>query len=126
MSLNFKSSGKMLWNPGTRSGQMFLAYVAALEPLLERSAGMSEVIRGDTYEVNGEETRRFAETLLDWYIMTNSPVLRAMIECVLRTCLVLVERAGCPVDISPQNAPGSDEREAFKRKIASERWPMAM
>jgi len=126
MGLNFKSREQLLWNPGMRVGRMFLAYVAALEPLIEKGAGISEVIRDDTYEVNGEETRRFAEVLLDWYIMTNSPVLRAMVECVLRTCLVLAERAGYPVELSPQNAPGGEERDAFQQKIASERWPMAM
>lgn len=127
MSLNFKSDGKMLWNPGMRSGRMFLAYVTALEPLIAKNAGISEVIREDTYEVNGEEMRRFAEILPNWYIMTNGPVLRAMVECVLRTCLVLAERAGYPVDVSPQNAPGMPgERDAFKQKIASESWPMVM
>jgi hypothetical protein len=128
MSLNFKNDGKMLWNPGMRVGHIFLAYVTALEPLVEQRAGIVEVIHGDTYEVNGEETRQFAEVLLDWYIMTNSPVLRAMVECVLRTCLVLAERAGSPVEISPKNAPAETvaERREFAQKIASSSWPMVI
>jgi len=106
---------------------VFLACVTALEPLIGQEAGIAEVILGDTYEVNGEEIRQFAEILLNWYIMTNSPVLRAMIECVLRTCLVLAERAGYPVGISRENAQeGAGERQAFEQKISSEPWPMAI
>lgn len=127
MSLNFKNSGEMIWNPGMRAGRLFIAYVTAIEPLVGQGAGIDEVIVGDTYEVHGEEMGKFANVLLDWYFTTNSPVLRAMVECVLRTCLVLADRSGHPVEISYENASGvAGERRAFEQRIASERWPMVI
>jgi hypothetical protein len=126
MSLNFKKDDTMLWNLGMRAGRAFLAYVRALEPLMGMGSGISDLIPGDTYEVTGDELRRFTSELLDWYIATNSPVLRVMIEGVLRTCIVLSERADFPVEISRENVSerSRDERAAFAQKISSERWPM--
>lgn len=128
MSLNFKKDGNMLWNPGMRAGRVFLANVRALEPVIGKNAGISDLIPGDTYEVDGCELNRFTSELLDWYIATNSPVLRGMIEGVLRTCIVLSERAGFPVEIYQENEPewSQDERAAFAEKISSERWPMTI
>lgn len=126
MNLNFEKEGTVLWNPGMRGGRVFLAYIRSLGPLMGMNSGISDLIPGDTYEVNGDELRRFTSELLDWYIATNSRVLRGMIEGVLRTCIVLSERAGFPVGILRENESQrwQDERAAFAEKISSEDWPM--
>ena len=123
MSLNFVKDGVVIWDPGMLSGRILLAQARGLEPLVGKSCGISEVIKGDTYEIDGEELREYSAVLLDWYFSTRNPISKSMLIGVLKICVVLAERAGAPVEIFPEDAMerSLEERHSFELELEAQK-----
>lgn len=113
MSINFKHGGRTIWNPAMGVGRVFIHSVTALEAFTERPSGVKALIPDDTYDIDDGALRAFTQELLDGYFATNHPLYRMMVGGVLKTCLVLLERAGNPLHIDPVN----EDHMSFLREL---------
>ncbi|GLW62209.1 hypothetical protein Arub01_04530 [Actinomadura rubrobrunea] len=113
MSIYIKHGDRTIWNPAMGVGRVFIHSVTALEAVAGLPSGVTAVIPDDTYSIDDGELRAFAQELVNGYFSTSHPLYRMMVGGVLKTCLVLLERAGNPLHIDPVN----EDHMSFLREL---------
>jgi hypothetical protein len=98
MSYYFEIDGKTVWNPSLRVGLHYLASIQSLSKLEKLDAGMTVTPSDETYFETGQFSEFVAKLLLD-YFESGHPVWRLQVEAVLLPALVMLERAGHPVNM---------------------------
>jgi Family of unknown function (DUF6086) len=114
MSQNFKVHGTTIWNPSNGVARVFVRQAEALEPIAGKKSGLRAVISDDTYEVDVPAMEDYVTALLEQYFRSRHTLYRMMVGGVLKTCLVLLDRAGSSVF-----EPASDEQREFARELAA-------
>ncbi|MFE6857665.1 DUF6086 family protein [Nocardia sp. NPDC057668] len=113
MSMYFQMGDRDLWNPGNRSGAMFVSLAEAMSPIVEKPTGLrAQEFDPGTIDVDIEQFRAFTVALADAYGTTQNMVYRRMVETILAICLVITERAGVSVEIETRGPSGLGDRVA--------------
>lgn len=93
MSQYFEVGDLVLWNPSNGVALLYARAVEAVAPLVEVPTGVGECI-ADEYEIELDVFVAFVDSLADRYLNSNHPILRSLVEGVLATSIVMVQRAG--------------------------------
>ena len=95
MSMFFQRNGDglTLWNPALRVGQVFHAYVRAVEKAIEADSGMSEEGISDEVAVDSGALQAFVLSLSEQIKTSNHTVLILELEPVLLICAALLLRS---------------------------------
>ncbi len=96
MSYVFEIDDVTVWSPALRVGQVFQGYVKVLEAALHVPSGVDEWA-SDFLVLDRTKFTAFTEELEQWTLGGHS-VVRDLAGPVLAICLVMLERAGRPVD----------------------------
>lgn len=103
MSYVFEIDDATVWEPAIQVGDLFRGYVQVLETVLGVPAGLTE-FASDYLILDREALAGFARELHRFWA-SGHPVGARLAEPVLAVCLVMLERAGEPLDLDP---PGPD------------------
>jgi hypothetical protein len=93
VSKYFKVDGLTLWNPSNGVARLFVRSAEAMVEFAGCEVGMVDT-GWDSYEVDPVAFGAFVEALAHGYLRSNHPVLRVLLEGLLATALVLIDRAG--------------------------------
>jgi hypothetical protein len=118
MSVLFSANGASVWNPSAAVGRLFKGQVEAIAAVLDVPSGLGEFF-ADEYVIDMPMFERFLERLTEQYDDPSPFVIKALVEGVLGTSYVMVERGGGQVpEIDPQRVPGwEDLRYQFSRSM---------
>ncbi|MFC7219287.1 DUF6086 family protein [Streptomyces polyrhachis] len=110
-----------LWEAGYQSGRMYFFLVqGAAEELQIPSGLVANLPRGEC-EVKLPAFRSFVQRLYETYSSTRSMHVHGFIDGLLITSLVLLERAGSPLELLPEHEQAlREERAAFARRMAED------
>ena len=114
MSQYFDVGEQTLWNPSNGPGQLFVEMVKALEPVAGLPSGIGVGRWGpgdpDCHGIDLVAFARFTDALVRRYRASNHLILRSLMEGVIATAIVLVERGGGTVAALSEQ-PGTDTRD---------------
>jgi hypothetical protein len=103
VSYVFEIDDATVWSPALQVGDVFRGYVEVLEKVLGVPAGVSE-FAGDYLILDRETFAGFVREVHRFWA-SGHPVGTRLAEPVLAVALVMLERAGEPLDLDP---PGPD------------------
>ncbi|MFD7233668.1 DUF6086 family protein [Streptomyces sp. NPDC059881] len=103
MSYPFELDGETLWDAGYHSGQLYASLARGAAEFLELPSGLTPNAQGGC-DVDLEPFRVFVERLYELYTSTRNEVLHGLAHGLLATSLVLLERAGGAVALTPPYA----------------------
>ncbi|MFD9890174.1 DUF6086 family protein [Amycolatopsis sp. NPDC059027] len=114
MSQYFDVGEQTLWNPSNGPGKLFVSMTKALEPLVGLPSGIGAGRCGpgdpDCHGIDLVAFTRFTDALTRLYRESNHLILRSLLEGVVATAIVLVERGvGTVRALSEQ--PGTSTRD---------------
>ena len=114
MSQYFDVGEQTLWNPSNGPGTLFVDMVKALEPLAGLPSGIGVGRWGpgdpDCHGIDLVAFTSFTDALVRRYRGSNHLILRSLMEGVIATAIVLVERGGGSVPALTEQ-PGTDTRD---------------
>ncbi|MFD4718539.1 DUF6086 family protein [Streptomyces sp. NPDC058423] len=112
MSYPFEMEGETLWDAGYHSGRLFASLAHGAAEFLELPSGLTPSDQGGC-DVDPEQFRVFVEGLHELYASTRNEVLHGLSHGLLATSLVLLERAGGTVALTPPHAATLVEEKAL-------------
>ena len=111
MSQYFDVGERTLWNPSNGPGRLFVSMAKALEPMAGLPSGIGVGRWGpgdpDCHGIDLVAFTRFTDALVRRYRESNHLILRSLMEGVIATAIVLVERGGGTVPALSEQ-PGTD------------------
>ncbi|MGW0414103.1 DUF6086 family protein [Streptomyces collinus] len=118
MSYPFEHGDETLWDAGYRSGRLYHALAEGAAGVLDVPSGLTHTPQGSC-AVDREVFQAFTGRLYDLYASTRNEMLRELGHSVLVTSLVLLDRVGGQVAVSPRDAAALDEaKAAYARSMA--------
>lgn len=112
MSYPFELDGETLWDAGYRTGQLYASLAHGAAEFLELPSGLTPNVQGGC-DVDLEPFRVFVEGLHELYASTRNEVLHGLSHGLLATSLVLLERAGGTIALTPPYAADLLEEKAL-------------
>ncbi|MFI7401724.1 DUF6086 family protein [Streptomyces sp. NPDC049541] len=123
MSQYYEVDGETVWNPGTLSSQLFLAYVRVYEDLLEVPSGLGPMLN-DECRIDPPAFKGFVNAVLVWWDRTGSAVIDTLAEGFIATLVTLAEKAGTEVRW-PERSEVEGRAEGVRGLVAQLRGAMA-
>ncbi|MFD9092723.1 DUF6086 family protein [Streptomyces collinus] len=111
MSYPFEHGDETLWDAGYSSGRLYHALAQGAAGSLDVPSGLTHTPRGSC-AVDREVFQAFTGRLYDLYASTRNEMLRELGHSVLVTSLVLLDRAGGRIAVSPRDTANLDEAKA--------------
>jgi hypothetical protein len=97
MSYIFDARDETVWSPALRVGQTYVGCARQLGLLLDIETGLDEVAN-DMVDIAVDGFQRFTRALLDEHLRSDHPIHRALSRGILLVSLVLLDRAGRPLE----------------------------
>lgn len=118
MSYPFGLDGETLWDAGYHSGLLYASLAHGAAEFLELPSGLAPNDQGGC-DVDIEQFRVFVEGLYERYASTRNEVLHGLAHGLLVTSLVLLERAGGTLALTPPHAATLlDEKASLAHSMA--------
>lgn len=102
MSYVFNVGDDTVWSPALRVGDLYVRFLRETAEALGESTGLTAVA-SDMYDIDVEVYSVLVRKIVDLYSSSGHPVLRGLLEGVLMPSVVVLDRAGRPLE------PHSDE-----------------
>ncbi|MFD9212527.1 DUF6086 family protein [Streptomyces sp. NPDC087659] len=112
MSYPFELDGETLWDAGYHSGQLYAWLAHGAAEFLELPSGLTPNVQGGC-DVDLEPFQGFVEGLYEQYASTRNELLHGLAHGLLVTSLVLLERAGGTIALTPPYATNLLEEKAL-------------
>ncbi|WP_443042677.1 DUF6086 family protein [Streptomyces sp. NBC_00344] len=93
MSYYFEVDGRTVWDCSLRIGRWFIASAESVAGLIDLPTGLAPSSQ-DSCDIELKIFRGFVDGLRECYNSTRHPVMHSLMDGLLVTCLVLLERGG--------------------------------
>lgn len=102
MSYSFEINREIVWFPGLATGTAYVGAIRALENALHLDAGFGDDTGSDV-QIDRRKFKKFVSVIADKAgLLTQSDVIHDLICAVVPTGIVMLERAGVQLDVSPR------------------------